>query len=269
MLIAEIRHPLRAHRSDADGAAHRPVGFERPVNAAGVGVERIDLARVAAGEDAPSHHGGLRVGLARAGEAEGPLQLQLRHLLRAQARHVRGLHAAIGGHPHPSRSNKGRRTAYRKPARARHSALLGRFVAAESLAAGDEHGHRARLRGRERLALFRHLAGGQRRQDALGSEQAQREKLRRAAHAFIVALRAMLLVDRRSGAAFWATAAAQLANTSIETRDAAINSTEDPPKPPAPVCRPQNSSLRCAPPASSAFARKVANKAAGPPRRRS
>ena len=62
--------------------------------------------------------------------------------------------------------------------------------------AGDEHGYGSRLRGRERLALFGHLAGGERGHHLFGSQQAQGKELRRAPHAFIVALRAMLLIHR-------------------------------------------------------------------------
>ena len=131
-------------------------------------VQRIDLARIAAGEDAPADHRGLRECLARAGEPESPLQFQLRNLVRAQARHGRRLHAAIRWSPRPSRSNT---------APANGLSKAGAGVGAERLAVRahrrrkvlprDKHRHRSRLRRGQGLALLGHLAGGQRRQHAL------------------------------------------------------------------------------------------------------
>ena len=95
-LVAEIHYPARAQRTYADGAAHLSIRPEYPVSAAGRGVQRINSAGVAAQEDSPSRHGGLRKGANSPGEAECPLQFQSRNLLRVQAGHGRRLHAVVG-----------------------------------------------------------------------------------------------------------------------------------------------------------------------------
>jgi hypothetical protein len=71
-------------------------GLEHPVNAAGRGIQRINLACVAAHEDAPSSDRGLRKCANSPGKTEAHFNFNRGHLFRAQARHGRRLHAMIG-----------------------------------------------------------------------------------------------------------------------------------------------------------------------------
>src|SRR2546429_3408566 len=53
--------------------------------------ERIDSSFRAPNKDAPSRHRGLCLGAQDAGKTEGPLQLEFRHLLGRELRHLCGL----------------------------------------------------------------------------------------------------------------------------------------------------------------------------------
>ena len=75
--------PAVERRRD-DRGADRPVGLERPLQAAGVGAQRVHHAAGAADEHLIADHRRLRERRDVALEAERPFQLQLRHLIGGQ-----------------------------------------------------------------------------------------------------------------------------------------------------------------------------------------
>ena len=99
MAVAKEDAPARGALA-ADRADHRRVAddralLERPVDAAGPGVERVDVAVVAARKHAARYDRRLRVVRHPLGEAERPLQLQLRHVRGGQARRCGGLEPGV------------------------------------------------------------------------------------------------------------------------------------------------------------------------------
>ncbi len=82
--LADHRQPAagRNRRFDDHGRRARDQVVDRPADAAGMGVERVELARTVGDEQPVADHGGL----AAAGHGEGPFDLEPRHVGRRQAR---------------------------------------------------------------------------------------------------------------------------------------------------------------------------------------
>ena len=96
MDIAEERRVLGgAGVTNRDRAAHSRLRLERPVHTARIGVERVDVPRVGADEDATGDDGRLAVNGDRPGQSECPLQLESRHLTRRQIRGLGGLESRV------------------------------------------------------------------------------------------------------------------------------------------------------------------------------
>ncbi len=93
--IAEIGAPAGLILADDDRCTHRRAGVDLPIGAAGLGVERIDLAALAAEKYPASHHCRLRVGARGAGNAERPFQLQAWNVGGRELRHVGALEAML------------------------------------------------------------------------------------------------------------------------------------------------------------------------------
>ena len=101
------RGPRRGlDRSDADRRAHARAGVEVPVDAAGGGVERVDLAAPAADEQRPPTIVACAVGLQIAGKRERPLQLSF-GTSAAVGRPWRRPESGCSTCPCPSRSSAG------------------------------------------------------------------------------------------------------------------------------------------------------------------
>src|ERR1700733_9810848 len=88
-----LRKPIRF--SNRDGASDSGAGVEIPMNAACGRAQRINLAARTADENAPARIGGMRVGAQLAGKAEGPFQLEPRHLIPRESGGRRILKARV------------------------------------------------------------------------------------------------------------------------------------------------------------------------------
>src|SRR5712664_2786145 len=99
MSIAEVNGVLGGrvfHRADTDRVAHGALGLEGPVDAAGLGVDRIYIADIAPDEDAAGSHGGLAERGDAGGKSKGPLEFQLRHIGGGQPSVLGALEARVG-----------------------------------------------------------------------------------------------------------------------------------------------------------------------------
>src|SRR5262245_33564835 len=81
--VADEGRVRRSGRSvnapDRDSGAHRSGGLKEPVNAAARGIERVDIAALAADVHTPAADRRLRVRGDVAGKPEGPFELQTGH----------------------------------------------------------------------------------------------------------------------------------------------------------------------------------------------
>ena len=160
--------PAVLEPGDGHGAPDAARGLERPVGAAGRGVEGVDDAALAGHEQAAAHHRRLRLRGGRARVAERPLEPQARHVLRRQPRLVRRLEAGVrhprppavppgtAVQPRPLRRRRGRAGAVRR--------RIGRLAGGRCGASHEAPCHRKHRGNRERSA---HL-------DILGSLDARK-----------------------------------------------------------------------------------------------
>src|SRR5437899_10013485 len=95
VLVAEVRRPAAAVLSQADRCPALALRVKRPVDASSLRTERIDSSFRAPNKDAPARHRGLCLGAQDAGKTEGPLQLEFRHLLGRELRHLCGLKTVL------------------------------------------------------------------------------------------------------------------------------------------------------------------------------
>jgi len=72
---------LSLDSTNGDGVAHSGICLERPVHASGPFVNRVDAAAIGADKNASRGDRGLRPHDFRGGQAEGPLQLELRNII--------------------------------------------------------------------------------------------------------------------------------------------------------------------------------------------
>ena len=173
---------------------HAALGLDRPVQAAGLGVDRINPPLERAHEHPPADHGRLR-GPEIHGQAEYPFHLEPRHVLGTQAGRRRGLEARVEIIHAPA-----------VPLRRalRHGELSGgiRTEAADGLVlvleflAGDPFGHGAPFGPRPHPALHPHLARVQRVQHQIRGQTRHDLAVRGARHLALVAPGAVLLVER-------------------------------------------------------------------------
>ena len=84
-------------RRHGRGSTHRRSDFERPVDTAAGGIERIEETVVAADEHSARNDAGLGIGRDPGRKAERPFEPQVRHILRADAGGRGGLESMIGG----------------------------------------------------------------------------------------------------------------------------------------------------------------------------
>ncbi len=208
--VAEDRDVAIAHASDADGRAHALSGIEEPVDAAGRGVERVDLATPATDEHASPGDRGLRVRLQVAGERERPLQFQLRHISRGETRVRRVLKSRVArilSPSGPARTCIGIESVCRAgpfgPARSvthRRGWRRGDKRTPERLT-GQEFGDRATLGGGAVVGHGDHRSRFHGREHAFGGQRFERVAIRCAVSAVVVALRAVAFIEL--GAVRW------------------------------------------------------------------
>src|SRR5262245_48843506 len=99
MGVTEVNGVLRRGALDgaeADGVAHRALCPERPIDAAGLGVERIYVADIGSNEDAARSHCRLAERREAGRETEGPFQLEFWHVGCGEASVLSVLKASIG-----------------------------------------------------------------------------------------------------------------------------------------------------------------------------
>ena len=85
-----------SNAADADGRAHGSGCSKKPVDAAGGGTERIDVAALAADENTAADDRGLGVGADVTGKTKSPFELQPRHVRRGEPGHRAILISRIG-----------------------------------------------------------------------------------------------------------------------------------------------------------------------------
>src|SRR5262249_14555424 len=108
-LIAEVNGPAWTLWADADGCPHRSVGVKRPVNAACLPIERINLLCRAAHKNAPAGNCGLAMRLRDVRKSECPLQFQFGRICRRQSCHIGRLESLLrhsDAPPGPVRTNQ-------------------------------------------------------------------------------------------------------------------------------------------------------------------
>src|ERR1700759_4871513 len=94
-LIAEIGGGSMCTPADSNSSTNRETGVEYPVDAAALGVERVDLAAGTPDKEASANDSRLRVSARIAGKPERPLKLQPRNFVCFQLRHRGGLEAVL------------------------------------------------------------------------------------------------------------------------------------------------------------------------------
>ena len=184
--VAEVHgvpgRALASNRSDRERVAHDRSVLERPVDAAGRGVERIDEPVVAPDEHASGRDRRLPVGGDAGRIAERPFQLQPRHLGGGQAGGARGLESGVRqvvAPAVPGGASSGIRQRRVAGAFVRHGLRVTLFRTPQR-AAAHELGHDALLRIRQALPLRLHGAGHERVVNLLGRHFTNRRRRGRA-----------------------------------------------------------------------------------------
>ena len=153
-------------RTDRNRRAHAARGAERPVNASGLRVERVDRAVLTADVDAAAATVGDDQATDASGKPERPLQREPRDVGGGESRHLARLKARVGDRRAPAGPRD--RAAGRVRTRRRRAASgVGAGDIAADLLAGDELGDRAALGSAEARALRTHRAGHQAFDDGL------------------------------------------------------------------------------------------------------
>src|SRR5262245_12894681 len=94
-LIAEVNGPAWTLWADADGRPHDSIGVKRPVNAACLRIERINLLCRAAHKNAPAGNCGLAMRLRDVRKSECPPQFQFGRICRRQSCHIGRLESLL------------------------------------------------------------------------------------------------------------------------------------------------------------------------------
>src|SRR6202521_598980 len=81
---------------NSDSRAHGSFRLESPTETASAGVERKDLALLAADEYIPGNNGGLAESQGISFEAKSPFKFEARHISGGNPRHGSGLEAGVG-----------------------------------------------------------------------------------------------------------------------------------------------------------------------------
>src|SRR5262249_3971844 len=124
---------LSFDRRDGRSRASAGVRVERPIDAARLRIERIDVTGVAAEEDAAGRDGWLRMHLGGFGNPESPFEFQIRNLGRSQAGGARCLESCVlvAGAPAVPGGAGGRIGHWRiRRTRVRHLLDIARFIVA-------------------------------------------------------------------------------------------------------------------------------------------
>ena len=165
---------VAGHARHRDRGAHRAFRLIRPVDAAGIGVERIDVADVGGDEHAAGNDRGRAEGGEAVRIAERPFHFQIRDVARGESRGCGGLEARVGGTVAPAVPfGAGGGIGERRIRRAviGHRLRVALLRGAERPAA-QKRGEHFFLPVGERVALRLHHAGGERVVNALGGHLA-------------------------------------------------------------------------------------------------
>ncbi len=183
----------------APGFEHRTRAYlrfcrEAPAHAAGVEIERIDGAVLAADIQRAAADGRLRAGAGGAGKRERPFDREPRHVPLTQARGARvDVARVLGCHAPASKRGRPRGVELGAGAAALRRAQLR--IGRRDRAA-EEVGQRTTLGWRQRRCLRLHDARLHRAQDRCCAQHLELDRVRRARHATFVAGGAVILVQR-------------------------------------------------------------------------
>lgn len=185
--------------ADDDAGADFGGGIEGPARAAGLAIERIDRAVMAADKDRATRQRGLRARAQCVGKGERPFQLQRADIGAVEARNIRGNRVRARRIEPPAGEDR------------RFGAIEQRRLALAHQRAGGVCGAEPALAdilrdggflvGGQSVAHLLHHAGDERAMDRFGRHLFEDEPLRRAVGADVVAGRADLAIDFQPGRA--------------------------------------------------------------------
>ncbi len=181
-----------AERCDGRSRTDARVGLERPVRAARVAVDGIEVPTIAAHEHAARHNRRIAVGLRTAREAERPLQLEIRDVRSRDAR-ILLEPAVVRVH---AESVPGRAGPISSEPRLLRCARVGVGYRRAERFTRQILGERTLLGHAERDGLHAHAAARHGHQDRVGAAILECGLRRRPSLRLVVTLRAGFLVDR-------------------------------------------------------------------------